>query len=108
MKIFDGFVEIEILPWYGGMNPAEHLDFSSRQSALFFVERFKPNQVAMHFLRRLLLERGCGLGLPITSDDEILGQVAQMLAAGELSATRTPLVLGSAAGSTRPCSRPQP
>ena len=104
MKISDGFQQIEILPWYECKDCTKDLHFSGRLSALLFLQRFKIFQTAIDPLRRLIRERRDGLCLPISFDDEVLEQVAQMLATGELHVNWKPLVLGT--GTTTPKKEP--
>jgi hypothetical protein len=94
MKIFDGFEEIEILPWHECKDCNRHARFSDRLSALLFLQRFKTHEVAMDSLRRLLRERRGSLGLEGWRDGEVLEQVAQMLATAELHVTRRRIVFG--------------
>lgn len=105
LKIFDGFEEIEILTWH----ECTHLHFSSRSSALAFLQHFRVNQAAMDSLRRLVRERGHGVGLQISNDYQILDQVAQMLATEELHAVRKPPVFGTGTtASEKEAAPPQP
>lgn len=94
MKIFDGFEEIEILPWHECKDCSKHSRFSDRLSALLFLQRLKTHEVAMDSLRRLLRERRSSLGLQAWRDGEVLEQLAQMLATAELHVTRTRIVFG--------------
>jgi len=106
LKIFDGFEEIEILPWYECEDCTKHLHFPSRLSAQLFLQRFKIYPMATDSLRDFLRGRRDGLCLPTSFDDEVLDQVAQMLATGELHATRKALVLGT--GGTKPSAQKGP
>jgi hypothetical protein len=94
VKIFDRFEEIEILPWYECKDCHTHSHFSSRLSALLFLQRFTTNDMAMISLRRLVREGGYYLGAPIP-DDEVLERVAARLATGELHVIRKPRVFGT-------------
>jgi len=107
VKIFDGFEEIEILPWYECEDCHTHSHFSSRLSALIFLQRFTSVDMAMISLRRLVREGGYYLGPPIPNN-EVLERVAAKLATGELHVIRKPLVFGT--GASKPESqegRPQ-
>jgi hypothetical protein len=97
LKIFDGFEEIEILPWHVCKDCAKHSHFSGRLSAQLFLQRFKSHPMALDSLRGLIRERREGLCLPKSFDDEVLEQVAQMLATGELHVIRNPIILGTGA-----------
>lgn len=98
MKISDDFEDIEILQWYDCKQCTKHSYFPGRLSALFFLQRFKTDEMAMASLRRLIGGTRYGMGLPISTDDEVLDRVAQRLMLGELHMTRTPLVYRTGAG----------
>jgi hypothetical protein len=88
VKIFDGFEEIEILPWHECEDCTSHLHFSSRLWAVFFLRRFKADFIAMASLRRVGWEIDYFRGCSISNDDEILEFVANKLVTGELHVTR--------------------
>ena len=94
MKIFNGFEEIEILPWYECKDCSKHSRFSARLDVRLFLERLRLSQVAMDSLRRLIQQLKDGL--QITNDYRVLEQVAHMVATSELHVTRTRLDLGVA------------
>jgi len=109
MKIFDGFEEIELLPWHECKNCTKHSRFPSQSSALFFLERFRTNEVAMDSLRRLIRGGEGSPALQVSNEYEVFNQVAHMLARGELHLTLKPLDLGT--GATEPkkeASQPRP
>jgi len=111
MKIFDGFEEIEILPWHECKDCTKHSPFPSWSFALLFLQRFRISEVAMDSLRRLIRGRGSSSGLQAPNEYEVLNQVAQMLAAGELHLTLKPLALGTGVTEPKkeaPQPRPQP
>ena len=101
MKIFDGFEEIEIVPWSECKDCTEHSRFTSQLSALFFLQRFRTYAFAMEPLRRLIRERQPGLSPATVSDQEMLEQAAHLLATGELHATLTPLMREGGRGHSR-------
>jgi len=106
VKIFDGFEEIEILPWHECKDCHMHSHFSSRLSALIFLQRFTCVDMAMASLRSMVHEGGHELGSPIPND-EVLERVAARLAAGELHVIRKPPVFGTGATKPREEARPQ-
>ena len=109
MKIFDGFEEIEIVPWFECQDCARHSRFSSQLFALLFLQRFRPHDLAIDSLRRWVRERGPGLSLAVFRDEDMLEQAAKMLATGELHVTRKPLIFATGTvGPTQEQSRPQP
>jgi hypothetical protein len=93
MKIVDSLEEIEIVPWYLCEDCTKHSHFSSRLSALFFLQRFRSRVWAIDSLRRLIGERGQGAIRHFHSDEKVLDHVAQMLATGELHLIQKPLVI---------------
>jgi hypothetical protein len=106
VKIFDGFEEIEIFPSRKCPHCATHLHSFTRLSALFLLQRFKTDEMAMASLRRMVREGGHDLGSPIPND-EVLERVAARLAAGELHVIRKPPVFGTGAAKPREQGRPQ-
>jgi hypothetical protein len=111
MKIFDGFEEIEILPWYECQDCTNHSRFPSWSSALLFLQRFRTSEVAMDSLRRLIRGGGDSPTPQISNEHEVFNQVAHMLARGELHLTLKPLDLGTGATEPKkeaPQPRPQP
>jgi hypothetical protein len=106
VKIFDGSEEIEIFPSHKCSHCATHLHSFTRLSALFLLQRFKTDEMAMASLRRMVREGGYDLGSPIPND-EVLERVAARLAAGELHVIRKPLVFGTGVAKPREEGRPQ-
>ena len=107
MKIFDGFEEIEIFPSHKCPYCATHLHSFTHQSALFFLQRFKADEMAMTALRQMAREDGHDSG-PQIPNDEVLERVAARLAGGKLHVIWKPLVFGT--GASKPASgekRPQ-
>jgi len=108
MKVFDGFEEFDIVPWYECEDCKKHSNFSSRLSALLFLQRLKTSVFVMDSLRYLVREEGdCGTRHDC-GDAEVLEQVAQMLARGVLHLTRklrvvdAPAVRAGTGASLRP------
>jgi hypothetical protein len=99
VKIKNGFEEIEIFPSHKCPHCASHLHSFTRLSALFLLQRFKTDEMAMASLRRMVREGGHELGSPIPND-EVLERVAARLAAGELHVIRKLPVFGT--GSAKP------
>jgi len=106
VKVSNGFEEIEIFPAQKCPHCASHLHSFTRLSALFFLQRFKTDEMAMASLRRVVHEGGRGLGPPIPND-EVLERVAARLAAGELHVIRKLPVFGTGAAKPREKERPQ-
>jgi hypothetical protein len=106
LKIFDGFEEIEIFPSHKCPHCASHLHSFTRLSALFLLQRFKTDEMAMASLRRLVGEGEYYLGPPIPND-EVLERVAARLAAGELHVIRKLPVFGTGAAKPREEGKPQ-
>jgi hypothetical protein len=106
VKIFDGFEEIEIFPSRKCPHCAAHLHSFTRLSALFLLQRFKTDEMAMASLRRMVCEGGYDLGSPIPND-EVLERVAARLAAGELHVIRKLPVFGTGAAKPREEGQPQ-
>jgi hypothetical protein len=106
VKIFDAFEEIEILPWYECKDCHTHSHFSSRLSALSFLQRFKTNGMAMVTLRCMIRDVGYDVRAAISSD-EVLERIAARLAAGELHVIRKPPVFGTGAAKPREEGQPQ-
>ena len=115
MKIIHGLEEIEIVPWYECEDCTQHAHFSSQLTALLFLQRFLNSDGAMSGLRRFIREEGHSAIRHFHSDEKTLGQIAQMLACGELHLTRKPLAfrmapprLSQPAASGRPQSSSEP
>jgi hypothetical protein len=106
VKISNGFEEIEIFPSHKCPHCAAHLHSFTRVSALFLLQRFKTDEMAMASLRRMVGGGGYDLGSPIPND-EVLERVAARLAAGQLHVIRKLPVFGTGAAKPREEGRPQ-
>jgi len=109
VKIFEGFEEIEIVPWFECQDCAKHLRFTDELFALLFLQRFRAHDLALDSLRRWVRERGPGLSPAVFRDEDMLEQAAKMLATRELHVTRKPLVFEMGkVGPPKERSQPQP
>jgi len=117
VKIVHGLEEIEIVPWYECEDCTQHTTFAGRLSALLLLQRFTNSEAVIAGLRSFIRDKGYSAIRHFHSDEKTLGQVAQMLARGELHLTRRPLDFrlaparqsqGAAPPGTQSSSEPEP
>jgi hypothetical protein len=94
--------------WSGPVDLDDAIEFSDRRSALLFLLPFKSDAQFMWGLRYLLAEWNQGYALSLLGDQEVLEEIAWLLASRELWVKRKYDAVGAASATQAAATQPQP